>query len=189
MDSGKKAVFLDRDGVVNLDHGYVGKYENVDYVPGIFTLIRQFEQAGYLPIIVTNQSGIARGLFTEVDFKQLMARIQEDFTQQGIGPIAVYYCPHHPSHGEGKYKRMCDCRKPLPGMLKQAQDELSISLRDSVLIGDSWRDIQAGQAVELKHCYFVSTMPPPEYAQLSHVSQVASLSEIDIGSLDVVVRR
>ena len=173
-----KALFLDRDGIINIDHGYVGHYDNVEYVDGIFELIRRFEDAGYRPVIVTNQSGIARGLFSEDDFLTLMRRIQQDFTQHGIGKVAVYYCPHHPTYGTGKYKQVCTCRKPAPGMLFKAADDLSLSLTKSIIVGDSWRDIEAGQAANLAHCYYVSSKPVPKDACLSEVTQVVSLNDI-----------
>lgn len=173
-----KALFLDRDGVINVDHGYVGSYDKVEYVEGVFSLIQRFEAAGYKPVIVTNQSGIAREYFSEKDFIALMSRIQKDFSHYGIGQVAVYYCPHHPVHGVGAYKQACHCRKPAPGMLYHAADELSLALNQSVLIGDSWRDIEAGQAANLAHCYYFSSAPVPHNACLDKVTQVTSLDEI-----------
>lgn len=177
-----KALFLDRDGIINVDHGYVGRYEDFEYVDGIFSLITRFENAGYKIIIVTNQSGIARGLYSEDDFKALMSAVQQDFYQAGIGKVSVYFCPHHPEHGIGTYKKQCACRKPNPGMLIQAAEEHSISLPLSIMIGDSWRDIQAGQEVSLSHCYYVSSKAPPANAELENVTQVTSLNDIPVPS-------
>jgi D-glycero-D-manno-heptose 1,7-bisphosphate phosphatase len=177
-----KALFLDRDGIINVDHGYVGRYEDFEYVDGIFALIKRFEKAGYKIIIVTNQSGIARGLYSEDDFNALMSAVQQDFYQAGIGKVSVYFCPHHPEHGIGAYKKQCACRKPNPGMLLQAAEEHSVSLPLSIMIGDSWRDIQAGQKVSLSHCYFVSRKAPPAGAELGNVTQVTSLNDIPVPS-------
>ncbi|WP_303457413.1 HAD family hydrolase [Alteromonas sp. 1_MG-2023] len=181
MDSAPvKALFLDRDGIINVDHGYVGQYENFEYVDGIFSLMKRFESAGYKIIIVTNQSGIARGLYSENDFHALMSRVQQDFQREGISFVPVYFCPHHPEHGIGEYKKQCTCRKPSSGMLKQAAQEHAIMLPSSIMIGDSWRDIEAGQDVKLAHCYFVSSKTPPANAQLENVTQVSSLNEISV---------
>lgn len=173
-----KALFLDRDGIVNVDHGYVGHYKDFEYVDGIFPLMRRFEQAGYKLVIVTNQSGIGRGLYSEKQFNTLMERVQQDFTHAHIGSVAVYYCPHHAEKGIGEYKISCECRKPAPGMLNQAAKDLSISLHDSIMVGDSWRDIQAAQAVNVAHCYYMSAKKPPVNAQLCKVTQVATLNDI-----------
>lgn len=174
----RKALFLDRDGIINVDHGYVGHYDQIEYVEGIFSLIQRFEVAGYQPVIITNQSGIAREYFTVDDFWALMSRIQQDFSRHGIGQVPVYYCPHHPTEGIGTYKQVCKCRKPAPGMLYQAATDLSLNLNQSILVGDSWRDIQAGQAANLAQCYYLSTAPIPHNANIDKVIQVTSLNAI-----------
>ena len=152
-----KALFLDRDGVINVDHGYVGTYADFEYINGIFDVIKQFQLKGYQPVIVTNQSGIARGFYTETEFQSLMERVQKDFTANNINSIPVYFCPHH----------------------KQG----SIDLCNSILIGDSWRDIQAADAAGLKQSIFLSKeIVTPEQAEgLSEghkVNIVTSFSKI-----------
>lgn len=142
----KAALFLDRDGVINVDHGYVHKPEDVEFIDGIFELVAAAKRAGYLVIVVTNQAGIGRGYYSEADFHALMDWMKARFAERGGQIDAVYFCPYHPEHGIGQYRRDSDCRKPAPGMLLQAQRELDIDMQRSVLIGDKPSDIAAGRA-------------------------------------------
>lgn len=142
----KRALFLDRDGVINVDQGYVHKSDAVEFVDGIFELVRMAKEAGFLVVLVTNQAGIARGYYSESDFHALMNWMKTCFVQQGSQLDAVYFCPHHPEHGIGEYRRECDCRKPAPGMLLQAQRELDIDMARSIFIGDKPSDMAAGLA-------------------------------------------
>ena len=133
-----RAVFLDRDGVINVDYGYVGTKERFVFVEGIFESLRQLSERGFKLIIVTNQSGIARGLYSSEDFARLtdymLARLQEE----GVMINGVYHCPHHPDDG-------CSCRKPAPGMILQAAKEHDIDLASSWLVGDKMSDIEAAR--------------------------------------------
>jgi len=138
------ALFLDRDGVVNYDHGYVHRKEDFIFIDGIFDLVRAAKAAGYLCIIATNQSGIGRGLYTESDFNTLMEWVAAQFMQYGGKIDAVYFCPNHPEHGRGKYRKKCQFRKPAPGMLLRAADEWRVDLPRSILVGDRLSDIEAG---------------------------------------------
>jgi len=142
----RAALFLDRDGVINVDHGYVFRQENFHFVEGIFELVAAAHQAGYLVVVVTNQAGIGRGYYSAADFHALSDWMRVRFVEHGGDIDAVYFCPFHPEHGVGKYQRESDCRKPAPGMLLQASMELDIDLSRSVLIGDKESDIQAGMA-------------------------------------------
>ena len=182
-DNKQKALFLDRDGVINVDHGYVGSYEDFEFVEGIFDIIHAFQNDGFLPVIVTNQSGIARGYYSEKDFHGLMEQVQKEFSARGIVNIPVYFCPHHKQGSVAEYAIACKCRKPLPGMLQQAAIDLNIDLANSALIGDSWRDIEAANAAGLTKSYFLSdnriTAEQLTTISSSHrVSQVKKLSEI-----------
>ena len=179
----QKAVFLDRDGIINIDHGYVGHYHDFDYVEGVFDMIKHFVAQGFKPIIVTNQSGIARGYFTEADFLNLMKQVQDEFSDQGLPHIPVFYCPHHPEGNLSAYQVMCECRKPKPGMLLNAAKQYAIDLPNSIMIGDSWRDIEAGQAAGVKWCVYVSDKAPPLEADSSQVYLVNKLTEIP-GSIE-----
>jgi D-glycero-D-manno-heptose 1,7-bisphosphate phosphatase len=140
---GPAALFLDRDGVVNVDHGYVHRPDQVQWVPGIFDLARAAIQRGYHLVIVTNQAGIGRGLFTEADFAGLTDWIGARFAEAGAPITATYHCPYHPEHGVGAYRRESDWRKPGPGMLLAAARDHGLHLPGSVLVGDKETDIEA----------------------------------------------
>lgn len=145
----QRALFLDRDGVVNADLGYVHRPDQVEFLDGIFDLCRAARARGFLTVIVTNQAGIARGLYSVQQFHSLMAWIGEQFAQNGAAIHAVYHCPHHPEHGLGRWRRQCDCRKPEPGMLLNAQEELGLDLSQSILIGDKLSDIEAARRAKV----------------------------------------
>jgi D-glycero-D-manno-heptose 1,7-bisphosphate phosphatase len=140
----RKALFLDRDGVINVDYGYVHRRDQFVFIDGIFELSRRAKQSGYLIFVVTNQAGIARGVYTEHDFRDLTMWMCEEFQREGASIEKVYYCPYHPEHGIGEYKRESSCRKPNPGMILAAVREFGVSLTPSVLVGDKDSDIEAG---------------------------------------------
>lgn len=142
----RPTLFLDRDGVINVDHGYVYKSKDVEFVDGIFELVAAAKEAGYLVVVVTNQAGIGRGYYSEDDFHALMDWMKARFVERGGQLDAVYFCPYHPEHGIGEYRRESDCRKPAPGMLLQAAHDLDIDLPRSVFVGDKPSDMAAGQA-------------------------------------------
>lgn len=139
------ALFLDRDGVINVDHNYVHRREDVDFGDGIFELVAAAKAAGYMVIVITNQAGIGRGYYTEDDFLQLMAWMKGRFQEHSGDLDAVYFCPYHPD-GQGEYRGESAFRKPAPGMILQAAAELDIDLAESLLVGDKISDIQAGIA-------------------------------------------
>jgi len=141
-----KAVFLDRDGVINKDHGYVYKVENFDFVMGIFDFCRYVKRLGYKIIIVTNQSGIGRGYYTESNFSELTAWMKAQFAHNKCPIDAVYYCPHHPEKATAPYLQYCDCRKPAPGMLLKAIEDFDLAPSECVMIGDNETDMQAAKA-------------------------------------------
>lgn len=140
------ALFLDRDGVVNADKGYVHTAEETEFISGIFELVRQANDAGYKVIIITNQAGIGRGYYTEETFHAYMEWMKEEFRKQSARIDAVYFCPHHPEHGVGEYKQNCECRKPKPGMILQAAKEHGIDIEKSIMLGDKETDMQAAKA-------------------------------------------
>lgn len=144
--SRRPALFLDRDGVINIDHAYVCKPENFEFVDGIFELCRTAKRLGYLIFVVTNQAGIGRGYYTEQDFLKLTDWMCGIFKTHGINIDEVYFCPFHPEHGVGYYKMDSPCRKPAPGMIHQAAKVFDVDLTRSVLVGDKETDIQAGVA-------------------------------------------
>ncbi len=151
-----KALFLDRDGVINIDVGHAHLPEQIEFIPGIFDFCRQAHAAGYKIIIVTNQSGIARGLYGKPEFHALMSWMAARFAQENCAWTAYYFCPHHPDFGNARYRKICDCRKPRPGMILQAAKEWNINLSASLLIGDKDTDIEAGKAAGVGRCELFS---------------------------------
>lgn len=149
-DAASKALFLDRDGVINVDHGYVYRAEQVEFRAGIFELVRQARALGYRVVVVTNQAGIGRGYYTEDDFQRLSAWMLAEFEARGAPLDRIYHCPDHPEFGIGEYRRESTHRKPAPGMLLQARDELGLSLEQSVMVGDKESDIEAGLRAGLR---------------------------------------
>ena len=143
-----RALFLDRDGVINVEKDYLYKIENFEFIDGIFELCKHYQEIGYKIFVVTNQSGIARGYYSEKDFTTLTMWMLEEFTQRSIKITEVYHCPHHPNiSGE------CSCRKPKPGMILRAKEEYGVDLNSSIMIGDKERDIEAGLNAGLSETY------------------------------------
>ncbi|GHC09827.1 D-glycero-alpha-D-manno-heptose-1,7-bisphosphate 7-phosphatase [Thermomonas carbonis] len=142
----RKALFLDRDGVVNINHGYVHTPANTDWVPGIFELVADAHARGYLPIVVTNQAGIGRGLYDEVAFLAYTAWMHAQFAARNTPLLATFWCPHHPDAGNGDYRADCMCRKPAPGMLLDAIARYGIDPAQSSMIGDKQGDLEAAAA-------------------------------------------
>jgi len=151
----RKALFLDRDGVINEEVGYLHRAEEVRWVAGIFELCRTAVGLGYVLVVVTNQSGIARGLYTEEDFEVLMTWMRAEFEARGVGLGAVYFCPFHPKHGVGKYLREHEDRKPGAGMLRRAAEDLGLELGASVMVGDRCSDVGAGNAAGLRRVFLL----------------------------------
>ncbi len=147
-----KALFLDRDGIVNVEIDYLYKKEDFVFVDGILDLCRHYQSLGYLIIVVTNQSGIARGYYTEEQYQVLTEWMIEQFLQEGIVISKVYHCPHHPDiSGE------CLCRKPNPNMILDAAALFEIDLTQSLLIGDNERDIEAALNAGVPQSYLLSS--------------------------------
>jgi len=141
-----RALFLDRDGVINIDHGYVCTREQFDFVDGIFELGRRAAELGYLIVVVTNQAGIGRGYYTEQQFLELTDWMCRVFRERGVPVAKVHFCPFHPEHGIGSYRIDSIDRKPGPGMIVRAARDLEIDLAESILLGDKESDIEAGVA-------------------------------------------
>jgi D-glycero-D-manno-heptose 1,7-bisphosphate phosphatase len=141
-----RALLLDRDGVININHGYVHHTVHFEFIEGIFELARAAYALEYMIVVITNQAGIARGYYSERQFAELSEWMCAEFAKQGAVISKVYYSPYHPTEGLGKYRRDDISRKPGPGMILQARQEFSLDLRNSVLIGDKESDIEAGIA-------------------------------------------
>ena len=142
----RKALFLDRDGVININHGYVHTPEQTDWVPGIFELVAAAHAHGFLPIVATNQAGIGRGLYDEAAFLGYTAWMHAQFAARGTPLLATFWCPHHPAEGLSDYRVDCDCRKPRPGMLLEAIARFDIDPARSLMIGDKQGDLDAATA-------------------------------------------
>lgn len=171
----KRALFLDRDGVIHVDRGYVHRIEDVEYIDGIFDLARAAVSLDLILVVVTNQAGIGRGYYSESDFFQLMVEIRKRFEDERAPLSAVYHCPHHPEHGIGAYQFDCQSRKPNPGMLLKAAREHRIFLGGSALLGDRETDMIAGARAGLAERLLVNKVPPnPESAATRHYETVAA---------------
>lgn len=141
-----RAVFLDRDGTINVETGYPRDFSQITIYPASFTAIRAARAAGFKVVVVTNQSGIGRGYLDEATLERLHARLAEALAAGGAPVDAIYYCPHHEQAGLGAYKTACDCRKPAPGMARRAARELDLDLAGSFMIGDKVEDVRFGLA-------------------------------------------
>lgn len=151
------AAFLDRDGVINADRGYVSQREAFEFLPGVFDAVRELRRLGFVPVIVTNQSGIGRGFYSETDFNRLTEWMQQRFTAEGAPIEAVYFCPHHAVEASDAYRRTCDCRKPAPGMLLAAERDLALDLSRSAMFGDRASDLEAAQAAGVRTRFLLAT--------------------------------
>lgn len=151
------AAFLDRDGVINFDHGYVSCWDQFEFIPGVPDALHGLAQAGYQLVIVSNQSGIGRGFYTEADLRKLNRQINDYLkTAFDIQMAGFYHCPHHPTEAQGEFLVQCECRKPAPGMILQASLDLGIDVSASLLVGDKDSDIQAGRTAGVGRLFRVS---------------------------------
>jgi len=172
------AVFLDRDGVINVDHGYVSTWERFEFLPGVPDALRALQDAGYLLIVVSNQSGIGRGYYCEADVESLNQVIAQHLgSTVGVTLSGFYHCPHHPTEAEGEFRRQCDCRKPAPGMIRQAVLDHGIDLKTSLLVGDKDSDIEAGRAAGVTRLFKVVDSPQTA-TPAGDVQLVIGLSEV-----------
>ena len=142
----RRAAFLDRDGVINKDHGYVWRIEEFEFLPGVMEAATALADWGFALVVVTNQAGIGRGMYTEADFDRLTDWMCTQFALAGVAIAGVYHCPHHPSLAQGDLRMVCRCRKPAPGMLLDAARDLDLDLEASVIFGDKCDDMRAGRA-------------------------------------------
>jgi D-glycero-D-manno-heptose 1,7-bisphosphate phosphatase len=160
MGEKKRALFLDRDGVINVDIGYLHRKEDCVFLPGIFELVRRARRLGYDVFVVTNQAGIARGYYSEETFAEFTRWMLKRFEAEGAPITQVYCCPHHPTAGVGEYLKVCECRKPAPGMLLRAAQEHQVDLSASIFVGDAVTDMQAGFAAGIGTlCLLANSLP------------------------------
>jgi len=140
------AIFLDRDGTINVDHGYVSEIDNFEFIDGVIDAMRELKRMGFALVLVTNQSGIARGMFSEDQFMQLTEWMDWSLADRDVDLDGIYFCPHHPEAIVEELRQSCDCRKPQPGMLLTAQQELNIDMASSYMVGDKIEDMLAAKA-------------------------------------------
>jgi len=176
----RRAAFLDRDGVINVDHGYVCRREDFVFVRGALAACAALHDLGLALVIVSNQSGIGRGLYSEADYQRLTAWMAGEFAAAGAPLAGAYHCPHHPQATLAAYRRACECRKPAPGMLLAAARELSLDLGRSVLFGDKDSDIEAALAAGVPQRVLLGTdgraAPPADRAPQT-TARFAALAE------------
>jgi len=172
-----RALFLDRDGVVNEEVGYLHRTEDVRWVAGIVSLCITAQSLGYKLVVVTNQSGIARGLYSVEQFQSLMTWMRAELARHGISIAGVYHCPYHPEHGIGEYKREHEDRKPGPGMLLRAARELNLDLAQSILVGDRCSDLAAAHAAGLRRAFLLRGTEPAACSEPHTL--VDSLTEVE----------
>ena len=140
----RRAIIMDRDGTVCDEVGYVNHVDRIRLLPRSAAAIRAANEAGFQTVVVTNQAGVARGYFAESLVDEVHDRVRELLGEGGARLDGIYYCPHHPDVGPPPYRKACGCRKPLPGMLERARDEMGIDLASSYMVGDSVKDLEAG---------------------------------------------
>ena len=172
-----KALFLDRDGVINVDKEYIYKPNDLHFMDGIIKLIKTAKNKYYKVICITNQSGIARGFFTENDLQVFMTYLNQELINLIGFPLdAYYYCPHHPFGVVEEYSYVCDCRKPATGLLEAACKDYNIDCNNSIFIGDKFTDLQAAEKMNIKKLYFYSKtnilFQHPSYLYINDLNQV-----------------
>lgn len=170
---GKPAIFLDRDGTINIDHNNVHEIDDFYFIAGVTEACKELKKLGFLLVVVTNQSGIGRGLFSEAQFITLTEWMDWSFSDYDINLDGIYYCPHAPEN------ECCECRKPQPGMLLTAAKDLDIDLSQSYIVGDKLSDILAGKAAGVKRTVLVRSgqfLPPEAIAAADWV--IESLKQL-----------
>ncbi len=172
----QRALFLDRDGVINEERNYVYRIEDFVFIDGIFGLCRQARDLGFRLVVITNQAGIGRGYYTEADYRTLTRWMERQFADRGVPIDRVYHCPYHPTAGVGDYRRDSFDRKPNPGMILRARDELDLDLPRSVLVGDKDSDIEAGRAAGVGYNLRlkVGTADPAAEAEFASLGAISS---------------
>lgn len=171
-----RALLLDRDGVINVDHGYVHRPADFEFMPGIFDFCRTARALGYRLVVVTNQAGIGRGFYTEDDLARLNHWMQARFEAEAAPIERVYHCASHPGEGLGAYRVDSPRRKPAPGMIFDARDDFGFALHRSALIGDQPSDVQAGHAAGVGLCMLLTALPQATALLPAGTRQVADFA-------------
>jgi D-glycero-D-manno-heptose 1,7-bisphosphate phosphatase len=145
-----RAVLLDRDGTLIVERNYLCDPAGVELESGVGPALRRLQDAGFLLIVITNQSGIGRGLYTEAQFRSVQDELGRQLAEHGVRLAGDYHCPHHPKEARGEYLRACECRKPAPGMLRAALADFDVDPATSFMVGDTWNDVAAGRAAGVR---------------------------------------
>ncbi len=172
-----KAILLDRDGVVNIDSGYVYRISDFIFLEGIFELTRAAVAKGYLIFIVTNQSGIGRGYYSEEDFQKITTWMIARFKSEGVEIKKVFFSPYHPVHGIGEYKKDHISRKPGPGMILEAKNKFDLDLSSCILIGDKESDIKAGIAAGVGINLYIGNLVSIDNLELDNCYKISQISQ------------
>ena len=152
----RPAVFIDRDGTISEEVGYVNHPSRYRVFPYAARAVKLLNEAGWLAVLVTNQAGVARGYFAEALINEVHAALASELERGGARLDAVYYCPHHPTVGESPYRLDCDCRKPRPGLVRRAADELNVDLSASWMVGDRYGDVELARNAGLRSAFVLS---------------------------------
>lgn len=190
---GRRAVFCDRDGVINEDRGYVHSWENFYFFPGVPRALASLRRSGWILVLVTNQSGIGRGYYDESAFHMLTNKMQSALSSEGAQFDAIYFCPHAPLSAENSNAQACECRKPKPGMFFKAKQDLKLNMEASVCVGDKVSDLQAakaagvgllygvGEHIGFSECVRFSSFDNPESALCSICETFSGKANISTG--------
>ncbi|HOX15273.1 MAG TPA: HAD family hydrolase [Smithellaceae bacterium] len=179
------AIFLDRDGTINDEVGYLDSADKLRIIPAAFKAVRLINSSGMKAVVITNQAGVAKGLFTEEFVREINEQIQSALLAQGALIDRFYFCPHHPTEGNDPYRLICDCRKPEPGLLLQAAVDLNIDLARSYFIGDRLRDVETAHRVCAKGV-LVMTGYGQDLMQKSGPDQANELNQPDYIAQDIL---
>jgi len=186
-----RAVFLDRDGTINEEVGYLRDLDNLRLISGAAAAIKRFHEAGLKVVLVTNQSGVARGYFPESLVHDAHERLDQMLRKEGARIDAVYYCPHHPTAGNSRYTMVCDCRKPGTGLIDQAARDLDIDVKRSYVVGDKWSDVELGQRAGAHSILVQSGFAPddPGNVRAEQVSDPDFIAQTILEAADWIVRQ
>jgi D-glycero-D-manno-heptose 1,7-bisphosphate phosphatase len=153
-----RAVFLDRDGTINVEVGYLRELDKLQLISGL--AIKRLNEAGLKVVLVTNQSGVARGYFTESFVQETHDRLEQMLQEEDAHLDGIYYCPHHPTEGASHFTMACECRKPGTGLIDRAARDLDIAVKDSYVVGDKWSDVELGQRAQARTVLVMSGFTP-----------------------------